>query len=46
MLTAPYWDPNVITPDPNTVTLINYKTLPTFNMPAGIDLVFSWIIQF
>jgi hypothetical protein len=44
MLTAPYWDPS--TKLANSVTLINYKKLPTFNMPSGIDLVFSWIIQF
>lgn len=43
MLTAPYWDPLVA--NPNSVTLINYKTLPTFTMPASIDLVFSWSLS-
>lgn len=46
MLTAPYWDPSLTTKDPNTVTLINYKTLPTFYMPSGIDIAYAWKLQF
>ena len=44
MTIAPYWDP--VAKNGNSVTLINYKTLPTLTLPAGVDLVFSWILQF
>jgi len=44
MLLAPYFDPN--NPNPNTVTLINYKTLPPLPLPAGINLIFSWVLTF
>lgn len=30
----------------NTVTLINYKTLPALILPEGIPFVFSWILTF
>jgi hypothetical protein len=46
MLTSQnFWDPQAITKDPSTITLINYKTLPTFNMPGGLDLVFAWVLS-
>lgn len=50
MLTAPYWNPADTShgggPDPNSVTLINYKTLPPLILPPGVDLIFSWILSF
>src|SRR5208282_5706604 len=44
MLTAPYWNPAA--PVADSVTLINYKTLPPLILPAGINLIFSWILSF
>jgi len=44
MLTAPYLDPTA--PDQNRVILINYKTLPPLPLPAGINLIFSWVLSF
>lgn len=44
MNTADYWDPNIL--DVNTVTLINYKTLGELRLPAGIDIIFSWVLFF
>jgi hypothetical protein len=50
MLTAPYWNPADISygggPSPNSVTLINYKTLPPLLLPPGVNLIFSWILSF
>jgi hypothetical protein len=47
MLTAPYFNPNAIPPGPaDSVTLINYKTLPPLILPAGVDIIFSWILSF
>lgn len=51
MLTAPYFDPNSTTgpgqgPDPNAVVLVNYKTLPPLILPAGVDIIFSWVLSF
>lgn len=44
MLTAPFWDPNA--PVADSVTLVNYKTLPPLPLPAGINLIFSWVLSF
>ena len=44
MTIAPFFDPNA--PDPNTVVLINYKTLPPLPLPPGINLIFSWVLSF
>ena len=41
---TPYFDPTA--PDTNTVVLINYKTLPPLPLPAGINLIFSWVLSF
>lgn len=45
MLTAPFFDPstpNVV----DSVVLVNYKTLPPLQLPAGINFLFSWILHF
>ena len=44
MLTAPYWNPSA--PVADSVILINYKTLPPLPLPAGINLIFSWVLSF
>ena len=41
---TPWWDP--ATKDPNSTTLINYKTLPALDLPPGINFVVSWILNF
>jgi hypothetical protein len=52
MLTAPYFNPSrvvnsVPAPGPaDSVVLVNYKTLPPLLLPAGVDITFSWILQF
>jgi hypothetical protein len=51
MLTAPYFngDPSSYaspTVAANTVTLINYKTLPPLLLPNGVNMIFSWVISF
>jgi len=50
MLNASFWNPSDTSygggPSPNSVTLINYKTLPPLILPAGVDIIFSWILQF
>jgi hypothetical protein len=51
MLTAPFFDPSGTSgpgqgPNPNAVTLINYKTLPPLLLPAGVDIIFSWVLSF
>lgn len=43
-LTAPFFDP--LAPDTDTMVLINYKTLPPLPLPPGINLIFSWVLQF
>ena len=30
----------------NTVTLINYKTLPPLLLPPGVNIIFSWVLSF
>lgn len=32
--------------NPNSVTLINYRTLSALSLPAGVPMVFSWVLQF
>ena len=51
MQTAPYFTGTVssypnVTAAENTVTLINYKTLPPLLLPPGINIIFSWILSF
>lgn len=51
MLTAPYFTGNVSTyasvaDATNTVTLINYKTLPPLLLPQGVNVIFSWVLSF
>jgi len=51
MLTAPFWDPNNTSgpgggPNPDSVVLINYKTLPPLILPPNVTLIFSWILSF
>src|SRR5271168_4986363 len=47
MLTAPYFNPQAAPPGPaDSVTLVNYKTLPPLILPAGVDIIFSWILSF
>jgi hypothetical protein len=47
MLTAPYFNPNAAPPGPaDSVVLVNYKTLPPLVLPAGVDIIFSWILSF
>ena len=30
----------------DTVILLNYKTLPSLNLPPGVNIIFSWIFAF
>jgi hypothetical protein len=47
MLIAPYFNPQASPPGPaDSVTLVNYKTLPPLILPAGVDIIISWIISF
>jgi hypothetical protein len=48
MLVSPYWKPGtgVHTKDPDSVTLINYKTLDPLALPTGVPFIFSWILSF
>lgn len=51
MYTAPYFDPTDTSgpgggPTPDSVVLVNYKTLSPLILPAGADIVFSWVISF
>lgn len=51
MQTAGYFTGNVsnyanVTAAQNTVTLINYKTLPPLLLPPGINVIFSWVLAF
>lgn len=48
MLTAPYFNPTATPPGPGAgnVTLVNYKTLPPLILPAGVDIIFSWVLSF
>jgi len=44
MLTAPYFNPTA--PVASSVNLINYITMPSFILPAGITLGISWTLDF
>ena len=47
MLTAPYFNPSATPPGPaDSVVLVNYKTLPPLILPAGVDIIFSWVLSF
>jgi hypothetical protein len=57
MLSAPYFTGNpanygasggltAIQNAQNTVTLINYKTLPPLLLPPGVNIIFSWVLSF
>jgi hypothetical protein len=47
MLIAPYFNPLATPPGPaDSVTLVNYKTLPPLILPAGVDIIFSWVLSF
>lgn len=47
MLTAPYFNPALTPPGPaDSVVLVNYKTLPPLILPAGVDIIFSWVLAF
>lgn len=47
MLTAPFWNPALNPPGPaNSVTLVNYKTLPPLILPPEVDMIFEWILTF
>src|SRR5271168_3678875 len=47
MTTAPYFNPTATPPGPaDSVVLVNYKTLPPLILPAGVDIIFSWILSF
>lgn len=30
----------------NTVTMVNYKTLPPLLLPPGVNIIFSWVLSF
>jgi hypothetical protein len=47
MVTAPFFNPSATPPGPaDSVILVNYKTLPPLILPAGVDIIFSWILSF
>jgi hypothetical protein len=51
MATAPYYSGNPndyasAAVAANTVTLINYKTLPPLQLPPGVNIIFSWVVAF
>jgi hypothetical protein len=50
MLTAPYFVPpnsqGVPVPNLNSVVLVNYITTPPIILPAGINIIIEWILQF
>lgn len=43
---TPYWDPLLVPKNPNSTTLINYKTLPALELPPGINFIVSWVLEF
>lgn len=45
MAELPYWGQNGST-DPNSVVLINYKTIPSLELPPGVNIIFSWVLTF
>jgi hypothetical protein len=51
MQTAPYFTGNMssypsVAAATNTVTLVNYKTLPPLLLPPGVNIIFSWVLSF
>ena len=47
MVTAPYFNPAATPPGPaDSVVLVNYKTLPPLILPAGVSIIFSWVLSF
>lgn len=51
MQTAPYFTGNPssyssVLAAQDTVTLINYKTLPPLLLPPGVNIIFSWVLSF
>ena len=32
--------------NPNSVTLVNYRTLAPLSLPAGVSMIFSWVLRF
>ena len=51
MLTAPYFDPTDTSgpgqgPNPSSVVLVNYVTLPPLLLPAGVNIFFECIVMF
>lgn len=47
MLTAPYWNPSLAGgPIADSVTLINYYTLPPLILPPGVNIIFSWVLSY
>lgn len=44
MAQAPYWDPTVRSAE--SVTLINYKTMPPLALPPSVNFIVSWILRF
>jgi len=44
MRTADWWDP--ATRNPNSITLVNYKTMAPLILPAGITFVLDWNLTF
>jgi hypothetical protein len=47
MTNAPYFNPAATPPGPaDSVVLVNYKTLPPLILPAGVDIIFSWVLSF
>ena len=44
MAQALFWDP--ASRNANSVTLINYKTMPPLALPPGINFIVSWILRF
>jgi hypothetical protein len=41
---TPYFNP--LAPTTNSIILVNYKTTPPLPLPAGINLIFSWVLSF
>ena len=45
-LNAPTQGLTAVQNSQNTVTLINYKTLPPLLLPPGVNIIFSWVLSF
>lgn len=44
--TSNWWDPTADNPNPDSVTLVNYRTIPPLTLPPDVPFIFSWIIAF